>query len=59
MYPPHSGPYSDVAPMAAVLLETNSDDIVWRSDLPHPRHTSVMLNDGALLDQLSDWGADT
>jgi 2-pyrone-4,6-dicarboxylate lactonase len=51
-------PYDDVTPMAEALLATNSDRIVWGSDWPHPRHTGVMPNDGALLDQLADWGAD-
>ena len=53
-----AAPYDDVRPMAHALLEANSDCLVWGSDWPHPRHTGVMPNDGALLDQLDDWGAD-
>lgn len=53
-----AAPYDDVAPMAEALLATNTDNIVWGSDWPHPRHNGVMPNDGALLDQLADWGAD-
>ncbi len=53
-----AAPYDDVAPMAKALLATSSDNIVWGSDWPHPRHTGVMPNDGALLNQLADWGAD-
>ena len=52
-------PYDDVAPMAQALLAANSDCLVWGSDWPHPRHAGVMPNDGVLLDQLEDWGADT
>ena len=44
--------------MADALFEGNSDCVVWGSDWPHPRHAGVMPNDGALLDQLDDWGAD-
>lgn len=51
-------PYDDVKPMAEAILDANSDNIVWGSDWPHPRHTGVMPNDGALLDQLAQWGAD-
>jgi len=51
-------PYDDVMPMAAALLAANPDRLVWGSDWPHPRHPGVMPNDGALLDQLADWGAD-
>jgi predicted TIM-barrel fold metal-dependent hydrolase len=53
-----AAPYDDVTQMAKALLASNSDHIVWGSDWPHPRHNGVMPNDGALLDQHSDWGAD-
>lgn len=51
-------PYHDAKPMANALFEANTDCIVWGSDWPHPRHAGIMPNDGALLDQLADWGAD-
>jgi len=44
--------------MAQALLAANSDCIVWGSDWPHVRHMGVMPDDGALLEQLDDWGAD-
>ena len=51
-------PYGDVVPMAQALLDANPDRMVWGSDWPHPRHTGFMPNDGDLLNQLADWGAD-
>jgi len=51
-------PYTDITDMAHALIETNPDRLLWGSDWPHVRHVGVMPNDGALLDQLADWGCD-
>lgn len=49
-------PYTDMADMAHALIAANPARLLWGSDWPHVRHTGVMPNDGALLDQLADWG---
>lgn len=51
-------PYTDVADMAHALIAANPSRLLWGSDWPHVRHLGVMPNDGALLEQLSDWGCD-
>jgi predicted TIM-barrel fold metal-dependent hydrolase len=51
-------PYTDIAEMARALVSTNPNRVVWGSDWPHVRHAGVMPNDGALLQQLDDWGCD-
>lgn len=51
-------PYTDVADMARALIAANPSRLLWGSDWPHVRHVGVMPNDGALLDQLTDWGCD-
>ena len=51
-------PYSDVTEMAEALISVNPDRLLWGSDWPHVRHVGVMPNDGALLDQLAEWGCD-
>ena len=48
-------PYDDVTPFARALIDANEDRIVWGSDWPHPVFKGNMPNDGALMDQLSDW----
>jgi len=49
-------PYTDMIEMAHALIAANPSRLLWGSDWPHVRHTGVMPNDGALLDQLADWG---
>lgn len=49
-------PYGDVAGMAHALIAANPSRLLWGSDWPHVRHKGVMPNDGALLDQLAEWG---
>lgn len=51
-------PYTDIVDMAHALIAANPARLLWGSDWPHVRHVGVMPNDGALLDQLSDWGCD-
>lgn len=51
-------PYTDIAGMARALISANPSRLIWGSDWPHPRHPGVMPNDGALLDQLAEWGCD-
>ena len=51
-------PYTDVVDMAHALIAANPSRLLWGSDWPHVRHVGVMPNDGALLEQLSDWGCD-
>ncbi|WGW04127.1 amidohydrolase family protein [Tropicibacter oceani] len=51
-------PYTDTADMARALIAANPDRLIWGSDWPHVRHVGVMPNDGALLEQLADWGCD-
>jgi predicted TIM-barrel fold metal-dependent hydrolase len=51
-------PYTDVTEMAQALISANPSRLLWGSDWPHVRHKGVMPNDGALLDQLKDWGCD-
>lgn len=51
-------PYSDVVDMAHALIAANPSRLLWGSDWPHVRHVGVMPNDGALLEQLADWGCD-
>ena len=51
-------PYTDITDMAHALIATNPDRLIWGSDWPHVRHKGVMPNDGALLEQLADWGCD-
>ncbi|MEM7745419.1 MAG: amidohydrolase family protein [Pseudomonadota bacterium] len=51
-------PYTDIADMAHALIAANPARLVWGSDWPHVRHKGVMPNDGALLDQLVNWGCD-
>ena len=51
-------PYGDVAPIAAKLIATNPEHLVWGTDWPHPLVTEPMPNDGALLDMLDDWCPD-
>jgi len=51
-------PYTDVADMAHALIRANSSRLIWGSDWPHVKHVGVMPGDGALLDQLADWGCD-
>lgn len=51
-------PYTDIADMANALIAANPSRLLWGSDWPHVRHVGVMPNDGALLQQLSDWGCD-
>ena len=47
-----------VAKLAAALLSTNPDQLVWGSDWPHPAVTGPMPNDGDLLDALARWVPD-
>ena len=49
-------PYTDIIDMAHALIAANPARLLWGSDWPHVRHVGEMPNDGALLDQLSDWG---
>lgn len=49
-------PYSDIVEMAHALVATNPSRLLWGSDWPHVKHVGIMPNDGALIDQLSDWG---
>lgn len=51
-------PYTDIADQARALLAANPARLIWGSDWPHVRHVGVMPNDGALLDQLVEWGCD-
>ena len=62
--------YTDVTPLAKVLISANSDYILWGSDWPHP-DTRVgfrrppteitplrQIDDGRLLNQLGTWATD-
>jgi len=51
-------PYTDITEMAEALISANPDRLIWGSDWPHVRHRGKMPNDGALLEQLADWGCD-
>ncbi|MFY0690379.1 MAG: amidohydrolase family protein [Paracoccaceae bacterium] len=51
-------PYTDITDMAQALISANPSRLLWGSDWPHVRHAGVMPNDGALLDQLGEWGCD-
>jgi predicted TIM-barrel fold metal-dependent hydrolase len=51
-------PYTDVAPYARALIEANEDRVIWGTDWPHPALKGNMPNDGALMDQLSEWAPD-
>lgn len=51
-------PYQDVAPMARALIDANADRVLWGTDWPHPVFKGTMPNDGALMEQLSDWAPD-
>ncbi|MFK7755068.1 MAG: amidohydrolase [Sedimentitalea sp.] len=51
-------PYTDITEMAKALISANTSRLLWGSDWPHVRHVGHMPNDGALLDQLADWGCD-
>lgn len=49
--------HTDVDVIAAALLNTNPDQLVWGSDWPHP-HVSTMPNDTDLLNLLARWVPD-
>jgi predicted TIM-barrel fold metal-dependent hydrolase len=51
-------PYADVTPLAAALLHTAPDRLVWGSDWPHVMMKGAMPNDGDLADLLSAWVPD-
>lgn len=51
-------PYDDVTPFARAIIEANPDRVIWGTDWPHPFMKGNMPNDGALLDQLTDWAPD-
>jgi predicted TIM-barrel fold metal-dependent hydrolase len=65
-----AGPhYPDVAPMAKALINANPDRVVWGTDWPHPDgHVqgvppttvtpNIVVDDGALLNQLAIWAPD-
>ena len=50
-------PYDDVTPLAAALIETAGDRVLWGTDWPHPnvRH---MPDDGDLVDLLAVFAPD-
>jgi predicted TIM-barrel fold metal-dependent hydrolase len=62
--------YSDVAPFAKALVSTNADRVVWGTDWPHPNSPlpagvkatdivpPLLIDDGALLNELSVWAPD-
>ena len=52
-------PYDDMTPLAAALIATRPDRVIWGSNWPHPiLWQGVMPNDGELLDQLMGWAGD-
>ena len=56
-----TGPGTDdaVARLAAALVRTNPDNLVWGSDWPHPAIPQQdMPNDGVLFDSLARWVPD-
>lgn len=48
-------PYSDTLPFYHALVQHAPERMVWGSDWPHIRYSSVMPNDGDLLDLLLEW----
>ena len=48
-----------VGALAAALIATNPDQLVWGSDWPHPALANDMPNDGDLLDALASWTPET
>ncbi len=48
-------PYTDVAPLAKALVETNPQRLVWATDWPHPHIPVEMPNDGDLVNMFEDW----
>jgi predicted TIM-barrel fold metal-dependent hydrolase len=52
-------PYSDLLVPARKIIETAPERCVWGTDWPHARRTGpLMVDDGKLLDLLSDWAPD-
>ena len=57
--PPGAQTDRAVADLAAALIATNPDQLVWGSDWPHPALTEQdMPNDGDILDALARWVPD-
>jgi len=48
-------PYEPVTELAAALLRTAPQRLVWGSDWPHVMLRGTMPNDGGLLDLLCEW----
>jgi predicted TIM-barrel fold metal-dependent hydrolase len=51
-------PYSDVAPLADLLIRHAPERCVWGTDWPHTNITEHMPDDGELLDLLFEWAPD-
>ncbi len=50
-----SCPYSDVAPFAKALIQTNPDKVLWASDWPHVCVPTIMPDDTQLLEEFFGW----
>jgi 2-pyrone-4,6-dicarboxylate lactonase len=47
-------PYSDAIPFARKLVEEFGDRVVWGTDWPHPNHAPPVVDDGLLVDMLTE-----
>ena len=48
--------YPDAKPFHEALVKTNSDQLIWGTDWPHPQvESEIMPNDGNLLDLFNAW----
>lgn len=55
----HDGPpFSDVVPLARMLVETYPDQVLWGTDWPHPNMKNWVPDDGQLVDLLGQIAPD-
>jgi 2-pyrone-4,6-dicarboxylate lactonase len=47
-------PYADAVPFARKLVAEFGDRVVWGTDWPHPNHAPPVVDDGLLVDILSE-----